>query len=176
MERAWQSYRTRWTILVFIRHGGSYVKVHCSSVQVANINTENENTKHVSDQPNQLNLKPSDNKFELECKNKQYNGCCDSDSDDEVINNQNESSSCDNLLSPDNHINNSLTPDCYTSPTSVKQENDKLNEPAMPDYVSKLSEQLPNININDKITLSPDKNALLNKGKLNFKKGQLVIH
>ena len=28
--------------LVFIRHGGCCVKVHCSSVQVANINTENE--------------------------------------------------------------------------------------------------------------------------------------
>ena len=27
--------------LVFIRHGGCYVKVHCSRVQVLNINTEN---------------------------------------------------------------------------------------------------------------------------------------
>ena len=62
------------------------MKVHCSRFQVANINTENKtNSKHVSDQPNQLNLKPSDNKFELERKNKQYNDCCDSDSDDEVL-------------------------------------------------------------------------------------------
>ena len=45
------------------------------------------------------------------------------------------------------------------SPLSVRQKNDKLNEPATPTYVSKLSEQLSNININDQITLDPDKNV-----------------
>ena len=50
---------------------------------------------------------PSDNNFELEHKNKQY-VCCDIDSDDEVIDNQNESSSCDNLLSPDNDDDDEL--------------------------------------------------------------------
>ena len=80
------------------------------------------------------------------------------------------------LLPPDNHINNSLTPDRNTSPISLGQENDKLNEPATPDSVSKLSEQLSNININDPITLNPDKNSLLNKGKLNFNKRQLVSY
>ena len=63
-------------------------KVYCSRVQVANINTENKtNSKHVSNQLKQLNLKPSDNKFELDHKSKQYNDCCDSDLDDEVIDN-----------------------------------------------------------------------------------------
>ena len=43
------------------------MKVHCSMVQVANVNTENEiNSKHISNQPDQLNLKHSDNKSELE--------------------------------------------------------------------------------------------------------------
>ena len=56
-------------------------------------------------------------------------------------------------------ISNSLTPDCNTSPISVRQKNDKPNEPAAHTYVSKLSEQLPNININDQITLDPDKNV-----------------
>ena len=42
--------------------------------------------------------------------------------------------------------------------------------------VSKLSERLSNINTNDQITLNPDKNALLNKGKFYFKKGQLVTY
>ena len=56
-------------------------------------------------------------------------------------------------------ISNSLTPDCNTSPISVRQKNDKPNEPTAPIYVSKLSEQLPNININDQITLDPDKNV-----------------
>ena len=56
-------------------------------------------------------------------------------------------------------ISNSLTPDCNTSPISVRQKNDKPNEPAPPTYVSKLSEQLPNVNINDQITLDPDKNV-----------------
>ena len=55
-------------------------------------------------------------------------------------------------------ISNSLTPDCNPSPISVRQKNDKPNEPAAPTYVSKLSEQLPNVNINDQITLDPDKN------------------
>ena len=50
---------------------------------------------------------PSDNNFELEHKNKQY-VFCDIDSDDEVIDNQNESSSCDNLLSPDNDDDDEL--------------------------------------------------------------------
>ena len=57
-------------------------------------------------------MKPSNDNFELECKSKQYYDCYDSDSDDEVIDNQNESSSCDDLLPPNNHINNSLTSDC----------------------------------------------------------------
>ena len=35
----------------------------------------------------------------------------------------------------------------------------KPNKPAAPTYVSKLSEQLSNININDQITLDPDKNV-----------------
>ena len=97
------------------------MKVHCSMVQVANVNTENEtNSKHVSNQPDQLNLKHSDNESELEHESKQYNDCYDSDLDDQVIDNQNESSSCDNLLTPDNHINNSLTPDCNTSPISFR--------------------------------------------------------
>ena len=153
------------------------MKVHCSMVQVANVNTENEtNSKHVSNQPHQLNLKHSDNKSELEHESKQYNDCYDSDLDDEVIDNQNESSSCDNLLTPDNHINNYLTPDCNTSPISFRQKNDKPNKPATPDYLSKLSKRLCNININDQITLDPDKNALLDKGKHNFKKGQLVSY
>ena len=122
--------------LVFIRHGGCHVQGNCSRVQLANINTENEtNSKHFSNQTNQLNLIPSDNKFELEHKNKQYNDCCDSDSDDEIIDNQNESSSCNNLLPPDNHKHNSLTPDCNTSTISVRQDNDKLNKPATSDYV-----------------------------------------
>ena len=56
-------------------------------------------------------------------------------------------------------ISNSLTPDCNTSPISVRQKNYKPNEPAAHTYVSKLSEQLPNININDQITLDPDKNV-----------------
>ena len=56
-------------------------------------------------------------------------------------------------------ISNSLTPDCNTSPISVRQKNDKPNEPTTPTYVSKLSEQLSNININDQITLDPDKNV-----------------
>ena len=77
-------------------------------------------------------MKPSNDNFELECKSKQYD-CYDSDSDDEVIDNQNESSSCDNLLTPDNHINNSLTPHCNTSPISFRQKNDKPNEPVTPD-------------------------------------------
>ena len=163
--------------LVFIRHGGCYVKVHCSRVQVANINTENKtNSKHISNQPNQLNLKLSDNKFELEHKSKQYNDCCNSDTDDEVADNQNNFSSCDNLLPPGNHINDLLTPDCNTSPISLGQQNNKLHEPETLDYVSKLSEQLSNVNINDQITLNPDKNVLLNKRKLNFKKGQLVSY
>ena len=110
------------------------MKVHCSMVQVANVNTENEtNSKHVSNQPDQLNLKHSDNKSELEHESKQYNDFYDSDLDDEVIDNQNESSSCDNLLTPDNHINNSLTPHCNTSPISFRQKNDKPNEPVTPD-------------------------------------------
>ena len=57
------------------------------------------------------------------------------------------------------HISNSLTPDCNTSLISVRQKNDKPNAPAAHTYVSKLSEQLPNININDQITLDPDKNV-----------------
>ena len=122
-------------------------------------------------------MKPSNTKFELERKSKQYNYCSDSNLDDEIIDNQNEYSSCDNLLPPDNHINNSLTPDCNSSPISLRQGNDKLNQPATPDYVSKLSKQLFDININDWITLNPDKNALLNKGKLkNFRKGQFVSY
>ena len=45
------------------------------------------------------------------------------------------------ILPPDNHINNSLTPDYNPSLISGGQENDnKLNEPATPDYVSKLSD------------------------------------
>ena len=56
-------------------------------------------------------------------------------------------------------ISNSLTPDCNTSTLSVRQKNDKLNVPATSTYVSKLSEQLSNININDQITLDPDKNV-----------------
>ena len=56
-----------------------------------------------------------------------------------------------------------ITPDCNTSPISLGQQNNKLNEPETPDYVSKLSEQLSNVNINDQITLNPDKNVLLNK-------------
>ena len=164
--------------LVFIRHGGCYVKNHFPRVQVANKNNEKKtNPKHVSSQPNQLNLKPSNTKFELERKSKQYNYCSDSNLDDEIIDNQNEYSSCDNLLPPDSHINNSLTPDCNSSPISLRQGNDKLNQPATPDYVSKLSKQLFDININDRITLNPDKNALLNKGKLkNFRKGQFVSY
>ena len=147
------------------------MKVHCSMVQVANVNTENKtNSKHVSNQPDQLNLKHSDNKSELEHESKQYNDCYDSDLDDEVIDNQNESSSCDNLLTPDNHINNSLTPDCNTSPISFRQKNGKPNEPATPDYLSKLSKQLCNININDKITLDPDKNTFWIKENVISKK------
>ena len=66
--------------------------------------------------------------------------------------------------------------DCNISPISLRQKNDTLNKPPTPDYVSKLSEQLSNINVNDQITLDPEKNALLNKGKLNFKKGQLISY
>lgn len=41
--------------LVFIRHGGCYVKNHFTRVQVANKNNEKKtNPKHVSSQPNQL--------------------------------------------------------------------------------------------------------------------------
>ena len=65
---------------------------------------------------------------------------------------------------------------CNISPISLRQKNDKLNKPPTPDYVSKLLEQLSNINVNDQITLDPEKNALLNKGKLNFKKGQLISY
>ena len=56
-------------------------------------------------------------------------------------------------------ISHSWTPDCNPSPISVRQKNGKPNEPAAPTYASKLSEQLPNVNINDQITLDPDKNA-----------------
>ena len=57
---------------------------------------------------------PSENKFELECKSKQYNDCCDSDTDYEVIGNHNKSSSCDNVLS--SHLittfKQSISPKC----------------------------------------------------------------
>ena len=83
--------------------------------------------------PNQLNLIPSYNKFELECKNKQFNDCCDSNLDEEVIDKHNESSSCDNLHAPDDNINNSSNLDYNTSPVSVRQENDnKLSDPPTP--------------------------------------------
>ena len=48
---------------------------------------------------------------QLERKNKQFNGHCDIDLDDEFIDKHNESQCCDNLLPSDDYINNSSTPE-----------------------------------------------------------------
>ena len=160
--------------VVFIRHGGFYIKAHCSRVQLINDKTTDKSEHdHLDDNNHDNNVLNYKQNIQPSCDFDD-----ETDSDDELLP---EKSINDNLNDPsptsqhDLHIPVAIS-DSNITPSFVKLENEPCSsELTTPDCITELSDQLSSININDNIdTPIYTSNPIVSKGKLNLKKGQLV--
>ena len=141
--------------VVFIRHGGHYVKIHCSRIQLSNTNMEKENDLEGSH--NQINQTIIENPNLQQNPSEIIEDLFDSDIDDEMITIESKNS---NIF-----INDKINSD--PNSTDPLATND---QPQTNDSISELTNQLSNININDQDTSTLYNNKVSNKEKLKLKK------
>ena len=146
--------------VVFVRHGGHYVKVHCTRIQVSNNDKEIENDLEQGYNQTNQNI-DTNSKFEQHLP-ETVEDSYDSDIDDEIITIENKdlNNSQNSVTNPDP---NSTNP---PAPSDQLQTND----------IAELTNQLSNININDQESSNLHNNKVVNKEKLNLKKGQLISY
>ena len=108
--------------VVFIRHGGHYVKVHCSGIQLSNTNMEKEND--LEESHNQINQTIIKNPNLQQNPSETIEDLFDSDIDDEMIKIESKNSNIS--------INDKINSDTYsTDPLATNdqpQTNDSISE------------------------------------------------
>ena len=168
--------------VVFVRHGGFYVRVHCSRIQTADSDIDkipeanihpSSNSRTLIKQPNGL----QDSSCKTITKNISPNIFIDSDTDDDCLppdpkGSDNENIKTEQILETPNHSSSSMNNSNSAENSNlslVSQIPDKTSSSPdpVPDPISKLSSRLSNINLED---LSSDKEDY------KFKKGQLVTY
>ena len=141
--------------VVFIRHGGHYVKVHCSRIQLFNTNMEKEND--LEESHNQINQTIIKNPNLQQNPSETIEDLFDSDIDDEMITTESKNSNIS--------INDKINSD--PNSTDPLATNDQLQTN---DSISELTNQLSNININNQVSSTFYNNKVLNKENLKLKK------
>ena len=147
--------------VVFIRHGGHYVKVHCSRIQLSNTNMEKEND--LEESHNQINQTIIKNPNLQQNPSETIEDLFDSDIDDEMITIESKNSNIS--------INDKINSDPNSADPLATNDQPQIN-----DSISELTNQLLNTNINDQESSTLYNNKVLNKENLKLKKGQLVSY
>ena len=108
--------------VVFIRHGGHYVKVHCSTIQLSNTNMEKENDLEKSH--NQINQTITKNPNLQQNPSETIEDLFDSDIDDEMIKIESKNSN----ISINDKINSGTYSTDPLATNDQPQTNDSISE------------------------------------------------